>query len=277
MLVLDDFGTQNATDWAQEKLFQIINYRYINRFPTVITTNLPLNEIEPRIRSRLLDPELVTTVRIYAPDFRSPKESGHPDISSLGLARLSRCSLGNFSLRDNEALSKEEKQSLEKAFTASKDYAENPIGWLIFTGPNGCGKTHLAAAIGNYRTSLGEQVIFETIPDLLDHLRETFGPDSLIRYDQRFHEIRNVSLLILDDLSTQSMTPWSREKLYQLLDYRFNDEKPTVITTSERIDDMDARIRSRLLNTEVCTIYGISAKLYAPLNKKNNHSLIKGK
>ena len=43
LLVLDDFGTQNATAWAQEKLFQIINYRYINRLPLVITTNLALD------------------------------------------------------------------------------------------------------------------------------------------------------------------------------------------------------------------------------------------
>ena len=34
LLVLDDFGTQSATEWAREKLFQILNYRYINRLPT---------------------------------------------------------------------------------------------------------------------------------------------------------------------------------------------------------------------------------------------------
>ena len=39
LLILDDFGTQNATPWAQEKLFQIINFRYINKLPTVITTS----------------------------------------------------------------------------------------------------------------------------------------------------------------------------------------------------------------------------------------------
>lgn len=268
LLVIDDFGTQNATDWAQEQLFLIINYRYINHLPTVITTNLSLNEIEQRIRSRLLDPELVTNVQIYAPDYRRPKETGHPEISSLGLSRLSKCTFGNFSLRRDETIPKEDKHSLEKAFNACRDFAKNPEGWLILTGANGCGKTHLAAAIGNYRTSLGDQIIFETIPNLLDHLRETFGPDSLVRFDQRFSEIRNARLLILDDLSTQSMTPWAREKLYQLLDYRFNDEKPTVITTAEIIDNMDARIRSRLLNREICTIYGITTKLYAPLNKK---------
>ncbi|MDX1438148.1 MAG: ATP-binding protein, partial [Anaerolineales bacterium] len=72
LLILDDFGTQNATEWAKEKLFQIFNYRYVNKLPTVITTNLSLEEIEGRIRSRLQDPEMVTVSRIQAPDYRHP-------------------------------------------------------------------------------------------------------------------------------------------------------------------------------------------------------------
>ena len=59
LIVLDDFGTQNATEWAREKLFQILNHRYTNRLSVVITTNLALEEIEARLRSRILDPSLV--------------------------------------------------------------------------------------------------------------------------------------------------------------------------------------------------------------------------
>src|SRR4030095_11130182 len=80
LLVLDDFGTQNATGWAQEKLFQILNYRYINKLSTVVTTNLTLDEIEARIRSRLSDPELVSSVKMSAPDYRRPMEdTSHPE------------------------------------------------------------------------------------------------------------------------------------------------------------------------------------------------------
>jgi len=57
---------------GQEKLFQIINYRYINRLPLVVTTNLSDEDFEDRIRSRLQDPELVTRVRIMATDYRNP-------------------------------------------------------------------------------------------------------------------------------------------------------------------------------------------------------------
>ena len=98
-LILDDFGTQNATGWAQEKLFQILNYRYINKLPLVVTTNLALDEIEARIRSRLADPELVTDVRINAPDYRRPMDdTGHPELSSLDL--MASKTFGSFEDRD---------------------------------------------------------------------------------------------------------------------------------------------------------------------------------
>ncbi len=63
LLVLDDFGTQNATPWAREKLFQIVNDRYIHRLPLVVTTNQEFSQIEPRIRSRLQDTRLAVVIR----------------------------------------------------------------------------------------------------------------------------------------------------------------------------------------------------------------------
>jgi len=261
LLVLDDFGTQNATSWAQEKLFQIVNYRYINKLPLLVTTNLSLDDVEPRLRSRLVDPELVTRVRILAPDYRRPMEdTGHPELSSLEL--MSDKTFGRFDDRTSEGLQPGEVKSLAKAFKAANAFAEKPKGWLVFIGGYGAGKTHLAAAIANYRTGLGDPPLFVMVPDLLDHLRATFSPKSDVSYDRRFDEIRTASLLVLDDLGTQSMTPWVREKLYQLFNYRYNAELPTVITTADALDEMDARIRSRLLDSRLCTIHAITVPGY---------------
>jgi len=272
LLVLDDLGTQNATPWAEEKLYQIINHRYINRLAMVITTNLSLNEIDGRIASRLQDPDLVTLLDINAPDYRSPvSDEGRSDISSLTL--LGDRSFGSFSLREYEKLLAEEQQSLHKAFGAATQYAEEPQGWLVMMGGYGSGKTHLAASIGNYRKAMGEEPIFVVVPDLLDHLRATFSPSSSTSYDRRFEEVRSAPLLILDDLGTQSATPWAREKLYQLLNYRYNAKLPTVITTAQRLDEIDPRIRSRMLDKRLCTIYAITAPPYlagasAPTRRK---------
>ncbi len=262
LLVLDDFGTQNATAWAQEKLFQIVNYRYINKLPTVVTTNLSLDEIEARIRSRLSDPELVTQARINAPDYRRPMEdAGHPEMSSLDL--LANRTFENFSLRKDEQLPASALKSLKEAYEGAQKFAQKPSGWLVLTGEYACGKTHLAAAVANHRLQLGDPPLFVMVPDLLDHLRATFSPNSLTTFDRRFDEIRSAPLLVLDDLGTQSMTPWVREKLYQLFNHRSNAELPTVITISaDALGELDLRIRARLLDTGLCRVYGITAPAY---------------
>jgi len=261
LLVMDDFGTENATPWAQEKLFQILNYRYINNLPLLITTNLSLNQIEGRIRSRLQDPELVTRVMILAPDYRRPMDdTGHSELSSLGL--LGDHTFGNFSLRENENLEKEERIKLESAFKAAQLYAEKPKGWLVLQGGYASGKTHLAAAIANYRSSEGVPPLFIMVPDLMDHLRSTFSPESKVSYDRRFDEIKTTPLLVLDDLGTESMTPWVKEKLYQLFNYRYNAALPTVITTTDKLSEVDPRIRSRMLDRRICRVYAITAPAY---------------
>ncbi|MCB2180161.1 ATP-binding protein [bacterium] len=261
LLILDDFGTQNATEWAQEKLFQIINFRYINKLPLVVTTNLELDQIEGRIRSRLEDPELVTPVHIQAPDYRRPMDpTGSHELSSLHLHGTQ--TFETFSLRKSEGLSQDLVKNLDKVLLAAKAFANQPQGWLVFTGTYGSGKTHLAAAIANYQASIGKPPLFIVVPDLLDHLRATFNPNSNVPYDRRFEEIRTAPLLILDDLGTQAMTPWVKEKLYQVFNYRYNGQLPTVITTSDLISEMDPRIRSRILDTRFVNIKAIQAPTF---------------
>ena len=265
LLVMDDLGTQNTTPWAQEKLYQILNHRYVSRLPTVLTTNQSLDEIEGRVQSRLRDPELVRVIRIEAPDHRNPAgNSGRRPFSTLDLHREQ--TVGNFSLREPEKLTPEDQKSLEKAFRAAQAFAENPRGWIVFMGGYGCGKTHLAAAIANYRSGIGREPLFLVVPDLLDHLRSTFSPTSPVTYDELFEQVRSTPMLILDDLGTQNASPWAREKLYQILNHRYEAQLPTVITTASAIDEVDPRIRSRMLDTRRCTIYGITAPAFRGLS-----------
>jgi DNA replication protein DnaC len=54
LLLLDDLGAENSTVWVQEKLETLIDYRYMNHLSLIVTTNLALGELSPRIRSRLM-------------------------------------------------------------------------------------------------------------------------------------------------------------------------------------------------------------------------------
>lgn len=261
LLVLDDLGTQNATPWAEEKLFQIINHRYTNKLATVVTTNQKLEEIDGRISSRLVDPELVTQVNIDSADYRSSvRDSNESQVSSLEL--YSRKTFKTFDRRLKDKLSPDEQKNLDKAVQVAQQFADNPSGWLVFMGDYGTGKTHLAAAIGNYRQSEGVAPMFVVVPDLLDHLRATFSPNSSVSYDNLFEKVKSTKLLILDDLGTQSATPWAREKLYQIFNHRYISDLATVITTSQRLEDLDPRLRSRMSDSRLCTLYALQVSPY---------------
>ncbi len=260
LLILDDLGTQSSTAWAQEKLFQILNYRYTARLPTVVTSNHRLEEIDLRIRSRMVDPDLATILTILAPDFRqSGMARDHSDLSSLSL--LGDMTFESFSLREDE-LKGEERENLRRACEICRQFAEEPGDWLVLQGVYGCGKTHLAAAIANQRSATGEPALFVVVPELLDHLRATFSPSSQVRFDQRFEEVRRAPLLVLDDLGTESASPWAQEKLYQLFNYRYIARLPTIITMTQTIDEVDPRLRTRMADVGRCTVFGIIAPSY---------------
>jgi DNA replication protein DnaC len=258
LLVLDDLGTQSSTPWAQEKLFQLLNHRYNGLLPTVITTNRELEEIDARLRSRLADTELCQVVTILAPDFRQAGTEGS-ELSSLSLH--SDQTFKSFDVRGRQ-LGSEERENLRRACEIARSYASEPEGWLVLQGDYGCGKTHLAAAIANERVARGMPALFVVVPDLLDHLRATFSPTSNVSLDRRFEEVRNAPLLVLDDLGTQSSTPWAQEKLYQLLNHRYNARLPTVITTNLTLEEIEPRLRARILDPRRVTVFAILAPSY---------------
>ena len=260
LLILDDLGAESATPWAQEKLYQLINYRYNARLATVITTNARLEEIDPRIRSRLLDHTLTTICYIIAPDYRVrvTLDEG-PELNALPLLRDK--TFATWDDREGE-LPRRQQINLNRAYEFARRFAEEPSNWLVFTGGYGTGKTHLAAAIANERQRRGDRVLFVSVPDLLDYLRAAFSPDSRVPYARRFEEVKRVPFLVLDDLGTESATPWAREKLYQLLNYRYMAGLPTVITTSRPLDALDERIRVRLLDPRRCTVFALVVPPY---------------
>ena len=57
LLIVDDFGMERQTDYAQEQVYALINGRYLARKPMIVTTNLSLNDLK--------SPETITEQRIY--------------------------------------------------------------------------------------------------------------------------------------------------------------------------------------------------------------------
>ncbi len=256
LLLLDDLGSQSSTPWAQEKLFQIINHRFNSRLPIVITLNIPIEQLEERLRTRIGDTSLS---QVYL--LQEKKIALFDHWGSLGLESLSHMTFDSFDYKRSNLLP-EERQNLEQAYHLARQFAESPQDWLVFQGTNGCGKTHLAAAIANYCLKTGKPACFVVVAEFLDYLRSTFSPESKVTYDEVFERVKTAPLLILDDFGEQASTPWAQEKLYQLINYRYNARLPTVITTCFKLEDIEPRISSRMADFKLSTVFPINAPDY---------------
>ena len=178
------------------------------------------------------------------------------------LDELERLTFATFQPRGRPHLPAYNQESLQQAFNLSQTYAHELDGWLLLQGGYGCGKTHLAAAIGNARLDQGDPPLMIMAPDLLDELRAAMNDPGKTSFQRTFTDMRTTPLLILDDLGTQSLTPWARDKMHQLFNHRYNAELPTVITSASTLDEIDERIRARLLDSRLCTIHAITAPAY---------------
>lgn len=136
---------------------------------------------------------------------------------------------------------------VQEAYDAALHFTELLQGWLVLAGSNGCGKTHLAVAIARRCLEHGSTVLFAVVPDLLDRLRSAFAPTAEETYNEEFAKMREVEVLILDDLGSEQSTGWATEKLFQLLNYRYNARLATVFTTNNvGLEGIAPRLRSRM-------------------------------
>lgn len=140
------------------------------------------------------------------------------------------------------------------AFKIAKGYADNfkalqndPQGQekngLLITGPMGTGKTHLAAAIANQLMEHGVPVVFATMIDLLAKIKTSFERHGTITSEDEIMRLyKTTDLLIIDDIGKEQPTEWALAKIYQIINARYEDYKPMIITSNYTTDELIKRM-----------------------------------
>jgi len=157
-------------------------------------------------------------------------------------SRFMRCSLDNYRPDDN---TKAHAGAAE--FVARFPYTKGITLW----GRPGVGKTHIACAVAKQVIEKGYSAVFGSVPTLLSSIRAGFnGGDAADTVLKRY---KTVDLLILDDLGKEKVTEWVEETVYEIINARYEYEKPTIVTTNIGIDAVAERyawngaaIKSRL-------------------------------
>lgn len=131
---------------------------------------------------------------------------------------------------------------------------EPPAGFILLSGPYGCGKSHLLAAAVNAAISKRWSAVYFSSEELLDHFRRAYAPNSETTYDGLYNRVVNATVLCLDEFERTSSTDWAQSQMFKLLDARFEaalygsngGRKLTVLATNSPRQSLDPYLLSRL-------------------------------
>jgi DNA replication protein DnaC len=103
---------------------------------------------------------------------------------------------------------------------------------LLFMGPAGVGKTHLAVSIIKGLIEKGFACIFSESGSLLKEIQDSYNPISKTSELRVLAPIYQADVLALDELGATVPTDWVRDTMYQIINKRYNDNKLTIFTTN---------------------------------------------
>lgn len=135
---------------------------------------------------------------------------------------------------------------------------------IYICGDVGTGKTHLSVALArNIRTSQPEGANFQSATNVLLQLRAGFSKD--VSEKESLRHYQKSQILIIDDLGAEKLSEYVIQAWYSIVDYRYSNMLPTVITSNltvaeiaERFGD---RIASRIASGIVLTLKGNDRRL----------------
>lgn len=122
-----------------------------------------------------------------------------------------------------------------EAFDACSKYAkaENLLelqrNSLLIAGGYGSGKTHLAAAVTQVLTNRGISVLFGTAIEHFDKIRDDFEHTGLNKHVAR---MKSANVLVIDDLGKEKKSDWTKQVLFDVVNYRYEHKLPIIITTN---------------------------------------------
>lgn len=128
---------------------------------------------------------------------------------------------------------------------------------FLYMGPTGCGKSHLATGILKAIIEKGYTGYYCNVVDFFAKLRDTYGGDTAYDEMDMIDRVNSVDFLVLDDLGAEKPSAWMRDRLYAVVNRRYESNLPILVTTNktdvvELEEHVGKRIVSRLC--EMCVI-----------------------
>lgn len=141
------------------------------------------------------------------------------------------------------------------ALAVCKKYADNfdsrlvAGGGLVLCGMPGTGKTHLAAAIANHAIKeFCRSVVFSSVMAAMRRVKSTYSRDSEEKEIEAVRVYTEPDLLILDEVGVQFGSDAEKMILFEIINNRYQDMKPTILISNLSIDDLKEYIGERVID-----------------------------
>jgi len=156
------------------------------------------------------------------------------------------------------ASSPAQKSALEitRKFHCEFDKALRDGQFLIFQGPPGTGKTHLACALLRNLLHDGATGIYLSAIDAIRMLRESWQKDAVHTELEVLKKLERFDLLVMDEIGVQFSTEAERIQLFDILNRRYSELRPTVLITNLTVAEMQSTLGERIFDRfrEVATV-----------------------
>lgn len=143
---------------------------------------------------------------------------------------------------------------------AAKAYAEtfqpHEDRAILLRGGTGSGKTHVAVGILMEVLNRGHRGLYCNVTALLARLRDSYSANSPKRESEILQEVMDADLLVLDDLGAEAATDWVRDRLYLIINSRYESSRATIVTTNCDDAELAERIGDRSVSRlrEMCEV-----------------------
>jgi DNA replication protein DnaC len=157
--------------------------------------------------------------------------------------RYEHCAFENFDLRKDPKTGEVNPSLRAARFNAERFVDEYPTDFgLLFLGPTGVGKTHLAVAVlRELMLRKGVECLFYDFRDLLKEIQDSYNPVSQTSELRILQPVLDVEVLLLDELAAANPSDWVKETLAYIINSRYNQKQVTLITTTLPLGETASR------------------------------------
>jgi len=157
--------------------------------------------------------------------------------------RYEHCAFENFDIRKDKETGQANPSLAAARFYAERFVEEYPTDFgLLFLGPTGVGKTHLAVAVlRELMIRKGVECLFYDFRDLLKEIQDSYNPVSQTSELRVLQPVLDIEVLLLDELAASNPSDWVKETLAYIINSRYNQKRVTLITTTLPLGESASR------------------------------------